>query len=57
MPVEQSIRFVETIKSKVGEEWVKFYLTKDVLHHGKGWWHEEWVANMCFDYLDEVLMK
>lgn len=57
VPVEQSIKFASAIKYKAGADRVKLYLAENAPHHGKVWWHEDWVADMCFDYLDEILMK
>lgn len=55
VPFEQSVRFVEAIKKVAGEERVNFYVAEGVPHHGRVWWHEDWVADMCFDYLDKIL--
>ena len=55
VPVEQSIKLAETIKAVAGEERVNLYLAEGAPHHGRIWWHENWVADMCFDYLDRVL--
>lgn len=57
VPVEQSIKFAQAIRSVAGEEKVKLYIGKGTPHHGRIWWHQEWVADMCFDYLDKVLGK
>lgn len=55
VPIEQSITFAKTIQEIAGEEKVRFYMAEGAPHHGKFWWHEEWVADMCFDYLDQLL--
>lgn len=55
VPVEQSIKLAETIKAVAGENRVTFYLAESAPHHGRIWWHEDWVADMCFDYLDRIL--
>ena len=54
VPVEQSVAFAETIEKTAGKEKVKLYLAQGVPHHGRVWWHEEWVADLCFDYLDQI---
>lgn len=55
VPVEQSIKLAETIKAVAGEDRVTFYLAEGAPHHGRIWWHEDWVADMCFDFLDRVM--
>lgn len=55
VPVEQSMKLAETIKAVAGENRVTIYLAEGAPHHGRIWWHEEWVADMCFDYLDRIL--
>lgn len=57
VPVEQSVKLAETIKEIACEDRVTLYLAEGAPHHGRIWWHEEWVADMCFDYLDRLLKK
>ena len=57
VPVEQSIKLARTIKVVAGEKRVTFYQAEGAPHHGRIWWHEDWVADMCFDYLDRVLKE
>ena len=57
VPVEQSIKLARTIKVVASEERVTFYQAEGAPHHGRIWWHEDWVADMCFDYLDRVLKE
>lgn len=57
VPVEQSVRFAQAIREAAGEDRVKLYIEEGAPHHGRVWWHQDWVADMCFDYLDEVLVK
>ena len=57
VPVEQSVKFAERIERTAGKEKVKLYLAQGVGHHGRVWWHEDWVADLCFDYLDQIFGK
>ncbi len=55
VPVEQSIQFAQAIREAAGEEKVSLYLAKDAPHHGRVWWHEDWVSDLCLDFLDRIL--
>lgn len=55
VPFEQSVKFVDAVRKAAGEDRVKFYIAENAPHHGRVWWHENWVADMCFDYLDGIL--
>ncbi len=55
VPVDQSIRFAQAIRKSAGEAKVKLHIERGAPHHGRVWWHQEWVADMCFDYLDQVV--
>ena len=54
VPVEQSIRFAETIRGIAGEGRAELFIADEAGHHGRIWWHEEWVSDMVFDYLDRT---
>lgn len=57
VPVEQSIAFHRALTEAAGADRARLYLAEGVPHHGKSWWHEPWVADMCFDFLDRKLGK
>ncbi|MBQ8264061.1 MAG: alpha/beta hydrolase [Oscillospiraceae bacterium] len=54
VPVEQSIAFAQAINAAVGEERAKLHIAEGKLHHGHPWYHEEWVSDMCLDFLDGI---
>ncbi len=55
VPVEQSIRFYNTIVAQAGPERAELHVVEGKLHHGDPWYHEPWVADTCLDFLDRVL--
>lgn len=55
VPVEQSLAFAAAIKAAAGEDRVTLYLAEGAPHHGRIWWHEDQVADMCFDWLDKIM--
>lgn len=55
VPVEQSIRFYNTIVEQAGPERAELHIAEGKLHHGDPWYHEPWVADTCLDFLDRVL--
>lgn len=57
VPAAQSIRFAEAIRQAAGEDKVELHIVDGAPHHGRIWWHEEDVADKCFDYLDRMLQK
>jgi acetyl esterase/lipase len=56
VPFEQSVTFADAIRKTAGEDKVNFYAAENAPHHGRVWWHEDWVSDMCFDYLDKVML-
>ncbi len=57
VPVEQSIRFAETICKIAGEDRAELFIADEAPHHGRKWWHEDWVSDMVLDYLDRTLRQ
>lgn len=55
VPVEQSIEFAKAIRAAAGEDRVDLRIIEGAPHHGRIWWHEDPVADQCFDWLDQVL--
>lgn len=55
VPVEQSIRFYDTIVERAGSGRAELHIAEGKLHHGDPWYHEPWVADICLDFLDRVL--
>ena len=55
VPVEQSVRFADTIRKTAGEKKVELFIADEAPHHGRIWWHDDWVSDMVLDYLDKVL--
>lgn len=55
VPVEQSIKLAETIKAVAGEDRVDLRVIEGAPHHGRIWWHEDQVGDMCFDWLDQIM--
>ena len=57
VPVAQSLRFADAIRRVAGEDKVELHIMDDVPHHGRVWWHENEVADKCFEYLDKKLKR
>lgn len=55
VPVEQSIRFYNTICEKAGKDRAVLKIAEGKLHHGDLWFHEPEVVDECLDFLDAVL--
>lgn len=55
VPVEQSIAFAGAINAAAGEGRARLRIAEGMLHHGDPWYHEQWVSDLCLDFLDEVL--
>lgn len=57
VPVEQSIRFYNTILERAGADRAELCVVEGKRHHGDPWYHEPWVADECLDFLDRVLRR
>lgn len=57
VPVAQSVRLADEIRRVAGEDKVELHIEQDVPHHGRVWWHEDYAADICFDFLDRKLKK
>lgn len=57
VPVEQSVRFYETIVQRCGQERAKLHIAEGKLHHGDPWYLEPWVTDTCLDFLDHALKQ
>lgn len=55
VPVEQSVTFARAIQDAAGDCRVELHVVEGKLHHGDPWYHEPWVAELCFDFLDKHL--
>lgn len=55
VPVEQSKVFYKALAECAGVDKAELFLAEGAPHHGRIWWHEPWVADMCFDFLDQKL--
>lgn len=54
VPVEQSERFAKTIIRAAGEDKAELFIADEAPHHGRIWWHEDWVSDMVLNYLDRI---
>lgn len=54
VPVEQSQMLYEKIKDVAGSNKVELFIAKGQLHHGAPWYHEKFVSDLCFDFLERV---
>lgn len=57
VPVEQSIKLYKSIVAAAGEGRAKLHIAEGKPHHGDPWYNEEWVSEMCLDFLDEVFNR
>lgn len=57
VPVEQSKTLYQALTAAAGEERAKLYLAQGAPHHGKVWWHEPEVSDLCFRFLDNILRE
>lgn len=53
VPVEQSVDFAAAINAAAGEERAHLHIVPGKPHHGDPWYHEQWVSELCLDFLDE----
>lgn len=52
VPVEQSQRFYDAIKKANGETNVELFIAKGEKHHGAPWYHETWLSDICFSFIN-----
>ena len=52
VPVEQSIAFCDALKGAGAD--ARLHVAEGKPHHGDPWYHENWVSDLCLDFLDEI---
>ena len=52
VPYEQSETFFRTLQQAAGPDKAELYTGDGAPHHGRNWWHEPWLSDLCFDFLD-----
>lgn len=55
VPVEQSKAFFNELQSVSSKH--QLFIAEGKLHHGAEWYNEQWVTDMCLDFLDKVLLN
>ncbi len=53
VPLDQSIRFYQALRAAGCD--VEIHIEPGKGHHGDYWYHETWLSDLCFDFLDQRL--